>query len=118
MSQGAREARQRLGLRVLLHRFVGCPHARPASIFPSDQFARPKSGGAPAAVQNLAESCSAPPDRVISESGQFSISLRTATSSPWPAPPKRLLRISAQLYNSLPQCELLATDVKELVAAG
>jgi isopenicillin-N epimerase len=32
---------------------------------------------------------------------------------PWPQPPSRLLRVSAQLYNSLPQYELLARAVLE-----
>lgn len=34
---------------------------------------------------------------------------------PWPAPPKRLLRVSAQIYNSLAQYERLAGALKKLV---
>ncbi len=34
---------------------------------------------------------------------------------PWPAPPRRLLRVSAQLYNSLPQYEALADALKKVL---
>ena len=36
---------------------------------------------------------------------------------PWPEPPKRLLRIAAQLYNSLPQYHRLAGALKEILSA-
>jgi len=37
---------------------------------------------------------------------------------PWPAPPKRQLRLSAQLYNSLPQFRLLACALKTELASA
>lgn len=48
-------------------------------------------------------------DRLLSE---FGIEVPIV---PWPAPPQRLLRISAQLYNSLPQYERLAAALKRLL---
>jgi isopenicillin-N epimerase len=37
---------------------------------------------------------------------------------PWPAPPRRLIRISAQLYNSSEEYELLAEALRELFGGG
>jgi isopenicillin-N epimerase len=34
---------------------------------------------------------------------------------PWPAPPHRMLRVSAQLYNSLPQYQLLARHLSQIL---
>ena len=34
---------------------------------------------------------------------------------PWPQPPRRLVRISAQAYNSLPQYRRLADALKEIL---
>ncbi len=44
--------------------------------------------------------------------GKFNIEVPVI---PWPAPPKRVLRVSAQVYNSLPQYEKLGEALKKLL---
>jgi isopenicillin-N epimerase len=50
-------------------------------------------------------------DRLLSEHGI------EVPIIPWPTPPKRLLRVSAQLYNFLPQYERLAGALRDLGSA-
>ena len=37
---------------------------------------------------------------------------------PWPSPPKRLLRVSAQIYNSLEEYEALAAALRAELNGG
>ena len=84
-----------------------CPDSMIGSMaaFPSPDFSGPE-------LANLALNPEPLRGRLVRE---FSIEV---PSMPWPAPPKRLLRISAQLYNSLPQYERLASALKVVFNHG
>ncbi|MBM3841219.1 MAG: aminotransferase class V-fold PLP-dependent enzyme [Verrucomicrobia bacterium] len=62
-----------------------------------------------------------PRSPLYSDSDQDKLRLEHAIEVPiipWPAPPKRLLRVSAQLYNSLPQYQRLAEALARIFPAA
>jgi isopenicillin-N epimerase len=69
----------------------------------------PLSDAAPDALPRLPLN-EYPLQDILREQHQIEVPIIT-----WPAPPKRLLRLSAQLYNSLPQFERLAKALVEVL---
>jgi isopenicillin-N epimerase len=93
-----------LAARALLGEALGCPPPSPASMIGS-LAAVPLPDG-PVALQ---------PDPLQDElTERWRIEVPVIS---WPAPPRRLIRVSAQIYNDRPQYERLARALVELMPA-
>jgi len=102
----ARNRALALEARAILARALGVPPPSPDSMVGSlAAVPLPDGSAEPASPLQISEL----QDRLLE---RFGIEVPIV---PWPAPPKRLVRVSAQLYNSVAQYERLAAALRELL---
>jgi len=102
----ARNRALALEARAILARALGVPPPTPDSMVGSlAAVPLPDGSAEPASPLQISEL----QDRLLE---RFGIEVPIV---PWPAPPKRLVRVSAQLYNSVAQYERLAAALRELL---
>ena len=103
----ARNRALALEARTILARALDVPPPSPDAMIGA-LAALPLPDGSPAATSALHPSDPLQDALLV----RFGIEVPLAA---WPRPPKRLIRISAQLYNSVPQYERLAAALRELL---